>query len=73
MSLRAKPAGAGPRGAAIVLPGNIPGQTNLQPVSSFLYRVNPANWFNEFSAISITLEEFAPVKSMQGTNSKKPG
>lgn len=71
MSLRAKPAGAGPCGAAIVLPGNIPGQTKLQPLSSFLYRINPANWFNEFSTISITLEEFAPARPLQEMGNNK--
>lgn len=72
MLLRAKSAVAGLcRDTTTVLSGNISEQTNLKPVSFFLYRVNPANWFSEFSKISITLEEFAPAKQVQEAGNSK--
>ena len=29
-------------------------------ITSFLKKLNPANWFNDFRNIEITLEEFGP-------------
>jgi hypothetical protein len=73
MSLQAKPAKPGMRrDTTIIIPGHVSKQTNYKPVSSFLYRLYPGNWFCEFSDISITLEEFAPAKIARRTNNKKP-
>lgn len=72
MSLQAKPARNGMRrDTTIIIPGNDSKQTNHKPVSSFLYGLYPGNWFSEFSAISITLEEFAPAKIAKKSNTKK--
>lgn len=74
MSLQTKPAGCGPHSCiASISPGEVPVLTNKTQVSSFLHRVNPVNWFNEFSKISITLEEFAPAKPRLETGNKKSG
>jgi hypothetical protein len=73
MSLHAKPARAGMgRDITSIIPGKLSKQANHKSVSSFLYGLNPGNWFSEFSDISITLEEFAPAKIVQKTDRKKP-
>lgn len=71
MSLQAKPASAGLcRNTPIITAGKVSEQASKKPVLSFLYRVYPANWFIEFSDISITLEEFAPAKTGQKNSTK---
>lgn len=73
MSLQTKPARAGLcRDTTIITTGKMSERTSKKPVLSFLCRVYPINWFSEFSDISITLEEFAPAKIAQKSNTKKP-
>lgn len=50
----------------------MPAQIIPKRVLSFFHRLYPANWFSEFSHISITLEEFAPAKKALKPNYKKP-